>query len=131
MSLKCLRTCLRQKWCFIKLWRFRKFSLFVLYVGQINRCPSRYTCPQLYIHAHVLTMAAAFQVILEADDDGNPPRLKHPRVFRDRYICFTIILFTDPHLYCLSVSELEAYNSPSPTSGPTCRHIAVPGSCYS
>ena len=41
------------------------FSLFVLSVGQINRCLSRYFCPQLYIH--VLTMAAAFQVILEAD----------------------------------------------------------------
>ena len=48
LSLKCLRTCLRQKSCFIKLWRFRKFSLFVLYVGQINRCPSRYFCPKSY-----------------------------------------------------------------------------------
>ena len=114
MSLKCLRTCLRQKSCFIKLWRFRKFSLFVLYVGQINRCPSRYFCPKLYKHAHVLTIAAAFQVILEADEDDNRPSLKQPRVFRDRYICFTIMLFTDRHLYCQSDSELEAYNSPSP-----------------
>ena len=112
MSLKCLRTCLRQNSCFIKLWRFRKFSLFVLYVGQINRCPSRYLCPKLYIH--VLTMTAAFQVILEADEDDNRSSLKQHRVFRDRYIWFTIMLFTDRHLYCLSVSELEAYLSPSP-----------------
>ena len=114
MPLKCLRTRLRQKSCFIKLWRFRKFSLFFLYEGQINRCPSRYFCPKLYIHVHVLTMAAAFQVILEADEDNNRPSLKQPRVFRDRYICFTIMLLTDLHPYCLSVSELEAYISPSP-----------------
>ena len=95
---KCLRTCLRQNSCFIKLWRLRKFSLFVLYVGQKNRCPSRYFCPKLYIH--VLTMAAAFQVILEADEDDIRPRLKQHSVFRDGYICFTIMLFTDLHLYC-------------------------------
>ena len=82
-------------------------SLFVLYEGQINRCPSRYFCPKLYMH--VLTMAA-FQVILEADEDDNRPSLKQPRVYRYRYMfCFTILLFTDLHLYCLLVSELEAY----------------------
>ena len=35
-------------------------------------------------------------------------------MFKDRYICFTIMLLTDLHLYCLSVSELEAYFSRSP-----------------
>ena len=50
-------------------------------------------------------MAAAFQVIFEADEDDNRPSLKQPRVFRDRFIYFTILLFTDLHLYCLSVSE--------------------------
>ena len=84
-----------------------------MYEGQINRCPSRYFCPKLYIH--VLTMAAAFQVILE-DEGDNRPRLKQPRVLRDRYICFTIMFFTDLHLYCLSVSGLEAYLSPSPNT---------------
>ena len=58
-------------------------------------------------------MAAAFQVILEAEEDDNQSRLKQPRVFIDRYICFTIMLFTDSHLYCLSISELEAYLRPS------------------
>ena len=53
-----------------------KFSLFVLYVGQINRCRRQYFCPKLYLHVHVLTMAAAFQVIFEADEDDNRPRLK-------------------------------------------------------
>ena len=109
-------------------------SLFVLYEGQINRCPSRYFCPKLYMH--VLTMAA-FQVILEADEDDNRPSLKQPRVYRYRYMfCFTILLFTDLHLYCLLVSELEAYLTPPsppppPTSGSTCRHITVSGSCSS
>ena len=104
---------------------------FVLCLGQINRCSSQYFCPTLYIHVHVLTLAAAFQVILEADEGVNRPSLKQPRVFRDRYICFTIMLFTDLYLYCLSVSELEHTSAPPPTSGSTCRHIAVPGSCYS
>ena len=47
---KCLRTCLRQNSCFIKHWRIRMFSLFVLYVGQINWCPSRYFCPKWYMY---------------------------------------------------------------------------------
>ena len=123
MSLKCLGTCLRQNSCFIKLWRFKNFSLFVLYVGQINRCPSRYFCPKLYIH--VLTMAAAFQVILEADEDDNRPSLNNI-VFRDRYICFTITLFTELHLYCLSVLELDAYLSPPPPPPPPPpQHLAL------
>ena len=29
-------------------------------------------------------MAAAFQVILEAEEEENRPRVKRPRVFRDR-----------------------------------------------
>ena len=75
----------KTKSCFIKLWRFRKLSRFVLYLEQINRCHSLYFCTKLYIH--ILTMAVAFQFILEAEEDDNRPRLKQPRVFRDRYIC--------------------------------------------
>ena len=59
-------------------------------------------------------MVAAFRVVLEADEDDKRPNLKQPRVFRDRYICFTIMLFIDLHLYCLSVLELKANLSPSP-----------------
>ena len=66
-------------------------------------------------NVHILiARAIAFQVILEADEDDNRPSLKQPKVFRNRYICFTIMLFIDLHLYCLSVSELEAYLRPSP-----------------
>ena len=42
-----------------------------------------------------LTMATAFQVIFKADEDDNRPSLKQHRVFRDRYICFTIMIYTN------------------------------------
>ena len=70
---------------------------------------------------NVLTTAAAFQVILEAEEGDNQPRLK-TRVFKDRYICFTAMF--------LSVYELF-FSAPPPLSGSTCRHITVQGSCYS
>ena len=57
-------------------------------------------------------MAAAFRVILTAEEDDNRPRLK-----------FTIMLFTDLYLYCLSISEKDAY----PITGSNCRHIAGSG----
>ena len=51
---------------------------------------------------NVLTMTAAFQVILEAEEDDNRPRLIKPRVFSETgAFAFTIMLCTDllPCLY--------------------------------
>ena len=75
-------------------------------------CPSRYFYPKL--HIHVLTMAAAFHVLLDADEDDSRPSLNNLECSDTVKFALQSCFFTDLHLYCLSVSELEAYLSPSP-----------------
>ena len=54
-------------------------------------------------------MAAAFIVILAAEEEENRPRLKKPRVFRDRYYLL-LFLIIELRLYGrLLVSASEAY----------------------
>ena len=68
-------------------------------------------------------MAAAFQVILEADEDDNRPSLKQHRVFRDRYICFTIMLLLTCIYIVYQFRSWKHTSAPPPISGSTCRHI--------
>ena len=88
-------------------------------------------CPEIVYMYNVLTMTAAFQVILEAEEDDNRSRLKNLECSETGafalQLCF---FFTDQPPYFYQSMSWKHTLAPPPTSGSTCRHIAVPASCY-